>query len=199
MIFLRVEGFMAFGRRQFLAGLAGSAAWPVAAWAQQAALPVVGYLRSGARAASSQLEAAFRQGLMGMGFVEGRNLAIDYRYAENQNDRLPALVADLLRRQVAVIYAGESAATVIAKAATTSIPIVFKIGGDPVQLGLVASLKQPGGNLTGVSFLQTTTSGIRLQMLHEAAPSAVVMGLLLNPTNPRAISDQKASYPAAAR
>src|SRR5262249_47741408 len=147
-------------------------------------LPVVGYLRSGSRAASSQNEAAFRLGLGSLGFVEGRNVAIDYRYAEYQNDRLPSLAGELVRRQGALIYAGDTPVAVTAKTATKTIPIVFRIGGDPVQLGLVTSLNRPGGNMTGVSFLTTTTLAIRLQMLHEAVPKAVVVGLLMNPANP---------------
>jgi putative ABC transport system substrate-binding protein len=120
-------------RREFISLLGGAAAsWPLAARAQQPAMPVVGYLRSGAPAALANNESAFRQGLGSMGFVEGRNVAIDYRYAENQNDRLPALAADLVRRPVALIYAADNPAAVAAKAATTTIPIVFRIGGDPV-------------------------------------------------------------------
>jgi putative tryptophan/tyrosine transport system substrate-binding protein len=185
-------------RRDFITILGGAAAaWPLAAGAQQPALPVVGYLRSGLRGASPQLEPAFRQGLGSMGFDEGRNVAIDYRYAEGQYDRLPALAADLVRRQVAVIYAADNAAAVTAKVATTMIPVVFRIGGDPIQLGLITSLSRPGGNLTGVSFLTTTTTAIRLQMLHEAVPNAAVMGLLVNPTNPNAEPDTQEAQEAA--
>jgi putative ABC transport system substrate-binding protein len=185
-------------RREFITLLgASAAAWPLAARAQQTTMPVVGFLRSGSRAASSQLETAFRQGLGSMGFVDGRNVAIDYRYAENQNDRLPALAADLVRRSVALIYVGDTPSAVTAKAATTTIPIVFRIGSDPVPLGLVTSLNQPGGNLTGVSFLQTATAAIRLQMLHEAVPNAAVMGLLINPANPQAEPDRQETQEAA--
>jgi putative ABC transport system substrate-binding protein len=127
-------------RREFIALLGGAAAWPLAARAQRQPMPVIGYLRSGWRAASSQVEAAFRQGLSSMGFIEGRNVAIDYQYAENQNDRLMALTADLLRQPVAVIYAGDNSTPVMVKSATTTIPVVFRIGGDPIQLGLVTSL-----------------------------------------------------------
>src|SRR5215472_12474244 len=133
-------------RRKFLATLGGAAAaWPLAARAQQPGMPVIGYLRSGSRAASSQVEAAFRQGLSSMGFIEGRNVAIDYQYAENQHDRLMALTADLLRQPVAVIYAGDNITAVMVKSATTTIPVVFRIGGDPIQLGLVTSLSRPDG------------------------------------------------------
>jgi putative ABC transport system substrate-binding protein len=183
-------------RRGFITFLGGAAAaWPMAARAQQT-LPVVGYLRTGSRAASSDREAAFREGLGSTGFAEGRNVAIVYRYTENQNDRLPALAADLVRQQVAVIYAGDSASAVTAKAATTIIPVVFRVGGDPVQLALVPSLSQPNGNLTGVSFLTTTTGAIRMHMLHEAAPSAAVMGLLVNPSNPQVESDTREAQEA---
>ena len=123
-------------RRDFITLLGGAAAWPLAARAQQTTMPVVGYLRSGSRGASSQVEAGFRQGLSSIGFIEGRNVAIDYQYAENQNDRLMALTADLLRQPVAVIYAGDNITAVMIKAATTTIPVVFRIGGDPIQLGL---------------------------------------------------------------
>jgi putative ABC transport system substrate-binding protein len=184
-------------RRGFITLVGGAAAWPIAARGQQRTMPVVGYLRAGARAASAQQDAAFRQGLGSMGFEESRNLTIDSRYTENQNDRLPALAADLVRRQVAVIYAGDSAPAVAAKAATTTIPIVFRVGGDPVQLGLVASLNRPGGNITGVSRLTTATGAIRLQVLHEAIPKATVMGLLVNPTNPNAEPDTREAQEAA--
>jgi putative tryptophan/tyrosine transport system substrate-binding protein len=184
-------------RREFIAGLGSTAAWPLAARAQQPAMPVVGYLDTGLRAASSSREAAFRDGLGGMGFVEGRNVAIDYRYAESQNERLPELVADLVRRPVAAIYALGAGPALTAKAATTTIPIVFRTGGDPVQLGLVTTLNRPGGNMTGVSRLTTTTAAIRIQILHEAIPSATVMGLLVNPTNPIAELDTREAQDAA--
>jgi putative ABC transport system substrate-binding protein len=177
--------------------MGGAAAWPLAARAQQPTMPVVGYLRIGSRAVSMQREAAFRRGLEDVGYIEGRNIAIDYHYAENQSDRLPALAADLVRRQVAVIYAGENAPAVIAKAATTTIPIVFRVGGDPIQLGLVSSLNQPGSNVTGVTFLSSTVEAIRLQMLHEAVPTATIMGFLANATNPNAKPSTKEAQEAA--
>jgi putative ABC transport system substrate-binding protein len=185
-------------RREFIS-LAGGAAiiWPLAARAQQPTLPVVGYLRSSSRTSLPQREATFRAGLLSTGFVEGKNVAIDYQYADNQTDRLPALAADLVRRQAAVIYAGENAAALAAKAATATIPIVFRIGGDPIQLGLVTSLNRPGGNVTGVSFLSSTTGAIRLQMLHDAVPNATVIGLLVNPPNPNSGPDMREAQEAA--
>jgi putative ABC transport system substrate-binding protein len=184
-------------RRDFITLVGGAAAaWPLAARAQQA-LPVIGYLRNSTRTSLPQREIAFREGLASKGFVEGRNVVIDYRYAENQSDRLPALASELVRRQVDVIYAGENAAVLAAKAATKMIPIVFRIGGDPIQLGLVSSLNRPGGNITGVSFLSSVTGAIRLQMLHEAVPNAAVMGLLVNPTNPNAVPDTQEAQEAA--
>jgi putative ABC transport system substrate-binding protein len=185
-------------RRDFITLLGSAAAWPITARAQQPTMPVVGYLRGGSRVVTvASDEAAFRQGLVSIGFIEGRNLAIDYRYDENQYDRLPTLVADLVRQPVAVIYAGDNRMALSAKAANTTIPIVFRIGGDPIQLGLVKNLNRPGGNITGVSFLQTTTAAIRVQMLHEAVPDATVMGLLLNAANPNAEPETKETQEAA--
>jgi putative ABC transport system substrate-binding protein len=186
-------------RRDFVGLVGGAAAWPLAARAQQPAMPVVGYLNSGSRAAFSSREAAFRAGLSSMGFVEGRNVAIDYRYAENQTDRLPALAAELVRRPVAVIYVVGAGPAVTAKAATATIPIVFSTGGDPVELRLVTSLNRPGGNMTGVSRLGTATAGLRMQMLHEAVPKATVMGLLVNPTNPATEPNTQEAQDAASK
>src|SRR5437899_1832204 len=185
-------------RREFLGIVgAGTVVWPMAARAQQPAIPVVGYLRFSKRATLPQREIAFRDGLVSMGFIEGRNVAIDYQYAENRSDRLPELAAELVRRQVAVIYAGDVAAVLADKAATKTVPIVFRNGGDPIQLGLVTSLNRPDGNITGVSFLSTVTGAIRLQMLHEAVPTAAVMGLLVNPNNPNAEPDTQEAQEAA--
>src|SRR5262245_29833910 len=185
-------------RRQVLTLLGGAAAaWPLAARAQQPALPLVGYVRIGSRAASAQLEAAFRQGLLSVGFEEGRNVAIDYRHAENHNEQLPVLIAELVRRQVVLIYAADNPTAMAAKAANVTMPIVFRIGADPVQLGLVASLNRPGGKVTGVSFLSTATIAIRLQMLREAVPNAAVIGLVVNPANPNAEPDIREAQEAA--
>jgi putative ABC transport system substrate-binding protein len=183
-------------RREFIAGLGGAAAWPVVARAQQSAVPVIGYLSSGTRAFSFN-ETAFRQGLASMGFVEGRNVTIDYQFADGQYDRLPVLATDLLRRHAAVIYADDNASAMTAKATITTVPVIFRIGGDPIRLGLVASLNRPNGNMTGVSFIQTTTAAIRVQMLHEAVPNAVGMGLLVNPANPNAEQETREAQEAA--
>jgi putative ABC transport system substrate-binding protein len=185
-------------RRDFITLLGGAAvAWPIAARAQQPGMPVIGYLRASTRTSLPQREAAFREGLGSMGFREGINVAIDYRYAGSDYDRMPALAADLVRSGVAVLYAGENIAAVAAKAATTNIPIVFRLGGDPVGLGLVKSLNQPGGNVTGVTFLSTVTEAIRLQMLHEAVPGAAIVGLLVNPSNPNSDPDTQEVQEAA--
>jgi putative ABC transport system substrate-binding protein len=174
----------AVGRRQFIAGLGSAAAWPVVARAQQPAMPVIGYLDSRAPGDDPHLLAAVRQGLKEAGYVESQNVAIEYRFADNQNDRLPGLAADLVRRQVAVIFAAPTPAALAAKAATTTIPIVFEVATDPVAVGLVASLAQPAGNVTGVTNLSIELSAKRLELLHEMVPGATSLALLLNPTNP---------------
>src|SRR5271169_6468181 len=171
-------------RREFIAGLGSAAAWPVLARAQQPALPVIGYL--GAQSADDDYKIVtvpFLQGLRETGYVEGQNVVVEYRYAENQLDRLPALAADLVRRRVAVIVANGTTATVPAKAATTTIPIVFVTAGDPVALGLVASLNRPGANVTGSAVLSAELEPKRLQLLRELIPNAARFGVLIDPAS----------------
>jgi putative tryptophan/tyrosine transport system substrate-binding protein len=172
-------------RREFIAGLGGAAAWPLAARAQQASMPVIGWLDNTAASTTNRL-AAFRQGLSAAGFVEGRNVSIDYRFAGDQIDRLPTLAADLVRERVAVIVTNNTAIAV-AKAATSTIPIVFVTGGDPVELGLVTSLNRPGGNLTGVSFNTAPLNPRRLGLLHELVPKPAVIAVLMDANFPEAL------------
>jgi ABC-type uncharacterized transport system substrate-binding protein len=177
-------------RRAFISLLGGAAAatsvsWPLAARGQQPGMPVVGFLTSLGQDDRPNLREGFRRGLSEAGYVEGRNVAIEYRFAENQHDRLPALAADLVARKVAVIVASEGGASVLAaKAATGTIPIVFAFGADPVQAGFVASLNRPGGNVTGASFFASELSGKALGLLHELVPNAAVIALMVNPSNP---------------
>jgi putative ABC transport system substrate-binding protein len=185
-------------RRDFLALLGGAAAaWPLTARGQQPAMPVVGYLNTRARGEAPHLLEAFHQGLKAAGYFEGQNVVMEYRFAENQYDRLPALAADLVRRQVSVIVAN-TPAQLAAKAATSTIPIVFLSGGDPVQLGLVASLSRPGGNLTGVTALNTELSQKRIELMHELVPAATRIALLVNPISPNT-ETQLRDVQAAAR
>src|SRR5262245_51391307 len=172
-------------RREFIAGFGASAAWAIAARAQQLPVPMIGYLDTGSREARRDLAAAFHRGLLDRGYVEGRNLTVEHRWAYSRYDQLPALAADLVRRQAAVIVAVASAASVLAvKAASNSIPIVFVTGTDPVEAGLVASLNRPGGNVTGVSLLLIAVVAKRLQLLHEMVPRAKLIGYLANGTDP---------------
>ena len=175
-------------RREFVFTLGGAAAaWPLAARAQQPAMPVIGFLQSGSPGATAHMRAAFLSGLKEGGFVEGQNVGVVYRYAEGQYERLPALAADLVRQQVAVIVSlGGSVAAVAAKAATTTIPIVFSAGGDPVKFGLVASLNRPGGNVTGVNLLASALAEKRLGLIHDLIPGAAVIAVMANPNNPNA-------------
>jgi putative tryptophan/tyrosine transport system substrate-binding protein len=181
-------------RREFITFLGGAAfAWPLAARAQQPAMPVIGFLSGWSPGDASEYLANFRQGLAEIGYIEGRNVAIEYRYAEWHFDKLPALVADLVRRQVTVIAIPNTTAGVFAaKTATKTIPIVFSIGSDPVKNGLVESLSRPGGNLTGLSALQTAVVAKRIELLHELLPATKKIAFLVNPTN-RALAEADTS------
>ncbi len=171
-------------RREFISLITGATAWPLAVRAQQPALPVVGFLHGASPDGYAPMVTAFHQGLKEAGYVEGHNVAIEYRWAEGHNDRLPALAADLVRRQVAGIVTGGTPSAFAAKAATSTIPIVFSVGIDPVRAGLVASLNRPGGNVTGVAVLTVELAAKRVQLLHELLPTASVIAVLFNPTSP---------------
>src|ERR1039458_4195039 len=177
-------------RRDFLGVLSGAAAWPLAARAQQPVMPVIGFLRSASLADATNFVAAFRQGLKESGFVEGQNVAIEFRSAEDHVERLPALVAELIRRPVGVIVANSDAA-LAAKAATTAVPAFVSTGGDPVSEGLVTSLNRPGGNITGVVFFTSVLGAKRLELLRQLAPKATTIGVLLNPSSPTTEGDRR--------
>ena len=189
-------------RREFIAALGGGAvAWPLVARAQQSAMPLIGFLHGGSQREWAHLIEAFRQGLSQAGFVEGRNIAtMEFRWAEGQFDRLPAMATDLVNRQPALIATdGGTVTAQAAKQATSTIPIIFTLGGDPVKSGLVASLNRPGGNLTGVSGLVNALVGKRLELLRELDPSAGSIGILVNPRNPIAPDDMREVQDAAGK
>jgi putative tryptophan/tyrosine transport system substrate-binding protein len=176
-------------RREFISLLGGATAWPLAARAQQPATPVIGFLHPSSP--DAYRVRAFRQGLKDAGFIEGENVAIVYHWAENQIDRLPKLAVDLVRRQVAAIATAAPPSTFAAKAATTTIPIVFIVGEDPVRLGLVTTLARPGGNLTGVNFLAVELAAKRLELLRELVPGASRIAVLVNPANATAYIERR--------
>ena len=184
-------------RREIIAGLGSAAAWPVVARAQQPAMPVIGYLGQGTAATDQPRLVAVRQGLSEVGYVEGRNVAIEPRFAEGQFDQLPALAADLVRRQVAVIVANGPPPAHAAKAQSNTIPIVFAMGQDPVKEGLVVSFNRPGGNITGYSNFTNQLFGKRMGLLREIAPNATKLALLVNPNNPNAEPDTKDAQASA--
>jgi putative ABC transport system substrate-binding protein len=190
-------------RRKFVAFLGGAAvaplAWPLAARAQQAAMPVIGFLNSSSPDADGDRMRAYRRGLSETGYVEGRNVTIEYLWADDHNDRLSSMAVDLVRQRVNVIVTGGTPATLAAKAATATIPIVFVLSTDPVEAGLVASLNRPGGNLTGVTGLNVELAPKKLELLHELLPSATILGLLVNPTNAIAAESEARTVQAAAR
>jgi len=186
-------------RREFLSLVGGAAAWPLTVRAQQAGIPVIGFLNAASAQGYVPQSVAFLKGLGETGYVEARNVAIEYRWAEGQVDRLPAMAADLVHREVTVIAATGTPAALAAKAATTTIPIVFETGNDPVHVGLVASLNRPGGNVTGIAQLATEIAPKRLELLHEMIPAARIIGLLVDPSDPVVFENTTRGVQAAAR
>jgi putative ABC transport system substrate-binding protein len=187
-------------RREFITLLGGAAAWPLAARAQQPAMPVVGLVTGGSPEAAVRMGGGFRSGLNEGGYVEGQNVTVEYQWLDGQYDRLPSLMADLVRRRVAVIATpGSNPAALAAKAATTTIPIVFGVGADPIELGLVASLARPGGNATGINFFVADIAAKRLGLLHDLVPKAVRIAVLINPANASTAEATLRDMPEAAR
>jgi putative ABC transport system substrate-binding protein len=187
-------------RREFIILVGWTAvAWPRVVRAQQPAMPVIGFLHIASLETRRDQVASFHQGLKHTGYFEGQNVAIEYRWAESQSDRLPTLAADLIRRQVAVIAALSTPSILVAKAANTTIPIVFLTNGDPVKFGLVASLNRPGGNITGITLLNVEAAPKRFELLHELVPTATIIALLVNPTNPQQAESETREVRDAAR
>ena len=184
-------------RRDFISALGGAAAWPLTAHAQQSKTPVIGFLRNTSADESVDLVAAFNRGLNEAGYVADQNVSIEYRWSEHRIDRLPALAADLIRRQCVVIVAAGNAAAIAAKAATATIPIVFSTGDDPIELGLVSHFNQPNGNVTGIFFYTGVLQSKQLELLHEAVPNAAMIAVLVNPTSPAAAHQARDAQEAA--